>query len=253
MFSWPLIRYITTAALRDRLILSVFVLMAVGASLSIFLGSAAVNEADQFAVVFAAGGLRLAGALGLVLFIVFYLRRSFETRDVDYLLARPISRMSFLFSHSLCFMIIAGIITLFVAMAVFAIAPHIIHEGYALWVFSLWVEYVIVANVALFFAMVLPNAAASALAVFAFYVLSRMIGHLIGIADTRLDIAGADMLNATIDLVSLFVPRLDLMAQTTWLIYGSENFSFLFISVQGVLFSFLALMAALVDLLKREF
>ncbi len=255
MISWPLVKYVLTAARRDRLVLSLFLLMAVGASMAVFLGSAAVTESDQFAVVFAASGLRLAGVAGLVLFIVFYLRRAFDTKDVDFLLSRPISRVSFILSHSIAFMLLAVLVTAGVVGAVCAIAPQVIGEGYVLWTASLLAEYIIIVNVALFFAMVLPNAAAGTLIIFALYFLARIIGQILGIIDAGADMAGFQFLAGIMQVISLIVPRLDLMAQTSWLIYGTGNvdIGFSFILVQGVTYSLLVVLAALVDLVRRQF
>ena len=52
-----------------------------------------------FALSYTAGGLRIIGVLSLVLFISFYIRRAFDTKDVDLNLTRPVSRVSFLLSH----------------------------------------------------------------------------------------------------------------------------------------------------------
>ena len=71
LISFPLVGYVLKAAIRDRLFLSLIVLVLVGVSLSIFLGGAAIVESNRFSLVFAASGLRLAGVMGLVLFIVF--------------------------------------------------------------------------------------------------------------------------------------------------------------------------------------
>ena len=255
MLSWPLIRYVLIAAVRDRLVLSLLLLMIVGASIAIFLGSAAVSESDQFAVVFAAGGLRLTGAVGLILFIVFYLRRSFESRDIDFLLSRPVSRVSFLLSHAAAFTILAAVVALFVSVTVCAIAPHSIGPGYGLWAFSLLAEYIMVVNTALFFAMVLPNAAAGTLAVFALYLLARLIGQILGIIHAGIPQGGSHILAVIMQVISLIVPRFDLMAQTSWLIYGpgSGDVSYPFIVAQGVIFSALVIMGALVDLVRRQF
>lgn len=253
MVSWPLVKYVLTASVRDRLVVSLFVAMAVGVSLSVFLGSAAVLEPGAFAVVFAAGGLRLAGALGLVLFIVFYLRRAFETRDVDFLLSRPLSRAAFLLSHSAAFMLMAFVAALFVTLAVCAITPNSVGAGHALWGFSLLMEYIIVANAALFFAMVLPNATSGALAVLGFYVLARLIWQILGIAGAGFGAGHLSLLTDVMHVISLVVPRLDLMAQTSWLVYGPGDAAVGLIVAQGVLYSALLASAALVDLERRQF
>jgi len=257
MISRPLVRYILTAALRDRLVLSLFLLMAVGTSIAVFLGSAAIIETDYFAVVFAGGGLRVAGAAGLILFIVFYLRRSFDGKDVDFLLARPLSRSCFLLSHAVAFMILA----LFVAVAVFVtvclLPSSTLGPGYGLWGASLLAEYIILANATLFFAMVLPNAAVCSLVIFAFYVLARIIGQILGIIKAGLvNATGFDLLGGIMHAISMVIPRLDLMAQTSWLVYGPDQaaaIGYEFILLQAFLFSALAIAAAFVDLVRRQF
>lgn len=254
LVSGPLVRYVLVAAIRDRLVLTLLLLMAVGASLAIFLGSSAVTEASRFALVFAAGGLRFAGALGLVLFIVFYLRRAFDSRDVDYLLSRPIGRVSFVLSHAAAFTTLATAAALLVSLTVCLLSPHTVGPGFAMWAFSLCMEYVIMANAALFFAMVLPGAASGALAVLALYVLARMMGQILGIVHTGVAGAEHEVLGTVMQVVALIVPRLDLFAQTGWLVYGPDAFpGYGLLLLQGLLWSGLAVAATSVDLVRRQF
>lgn len=253
MLSWQVVKYVLTAAIRDRLILSFFLLMVVGASMAIFLGAAAISETDQFAIVFAAGGLRFAGATGLILFIVFYLRRSFETKDVEFLLTRPVSRLSFLCSHFVAFVLLALILASFVFITLCSIAPQAFGQGHILWFVSLIVEYIIVANVSMFFSMVISSAAGCALSIFAFYVLARVIGQILGILGAGIHMLGFDFLSAVMNVIALIIPRLDLLAQTTWLIYGPDQIGFGFVITQGVIFSALVFSATSVDLVRRQF
>jgi hypothetical protein len=252
--SGPLVRYILMSAIRDRLILSLIVLLMLGASISMFMGSSAMIEADQFSLVFAAGGLRIAALGGLILFIVFHVRRSFDTKDVDFLLSRPISRTSFILSHSLAFSLLAIVIGAAAGIAICIVNPVIIHSGHALWAFSLIVELVIMANAALFFSMVVSSAAGSALAVFGLYVLSRLMGQLLGISSVSDNMFAYPLLQAGMKAVSMVVPRLDLMAQTSWLIYPNlAQISYGFIAIQGVAYVALLIVAALIDLRRRQF
>lgn len=256
--SFPLVGYIFLAAIRDRLILSLLVLIIVGTSLSLFLGSAAVTEADFFALSYTAGGLRLIGVLALVLFICFYIRRAFDTKDIDLVLTRPISRPSFLISHSVAFMAIATLVTASIAFAVILISHHILNSGHILWLFSLWIELLIVVNAALFFAMVLPSSSSAALATFGLYVLSRLIGQVLGTAmgidpeQFALD-TDTDALAVLIQVISIFVPRLDLMGQSSWLIYGAEKSAYIFVFLQGAIYTTLLIIAGIIDLVRREF
>ena len=255
MISWPLIRYVLMAALRDRLVLSLGVLVAVGASLSVFLGSGAFIESSQFALVFTAGGLRFAGTAGLVLFVIFYLRRSFENKDVEFLLSRPISRTSFILSHSIAFSILAVFLASVIGVAVCAVVVQAVGPGHGLWVFSLMMEYIIIVNAALFFAMVLQSAAGGAMAVFGLYVLSRLMGQLLGIASVDGSSSVSVFLNPIMNFISMIVPRIDLMTQTSWLVYpdAGGDVGFAFIAIQGVVYSALLICAALIDLRRRQF
>ncbi len=249
-----LIKYILTAALRDRLLLSFVVLVGLGLSVSVFLGSAALTEKDQFSLVFAAGGLRIAGLLTLILFVVFYLRRSFETRDVEYILSRPISKFQFLLAHSLAFSILATFIAVVVTAAITLLSYQHIQLGHLLWGGSFWVELLVMANVALFFALFLSSAVTATLISFAFYVLSRLIGDILGIIEKPGESGTIAFLEKIMNLVSVFIPRLDLMGQTSWLLYGTGgavNFPFLF--MQGAVFCGLVLAAAYYDLSRRQF
>ena len=252
--SFSLGGYVLTAAVRDRLVLSLILCIAVGAGLSLFLGSAGVIEKTQFSVVYAAGGLRFVGLAGLVLFSVFYLRRAFETRDVEYLLSRPISRCAFLMSHAAAFSLIAVLIACAVVFSVFAINPKGFGAGHLLWAASIAAEYVVMANAALFFAMVVSSGSGAAMATMGLYVLARLMGELLGIAHQPLGIAGEGTMNIVMQAVSLIVPRLDLFGQTAWLIYPPDGtISYGFIALQAALYSALLMAASLVDLSRRQF
>lgn len=249
-----LIRYVLCAAIRDRILIALVTAMLVGVSFAIFMGSSAVVEKGQFAGVFAAGGLRIAGVAGLVLFVVFYVRRSFESKDVEFLLSRPITRTQFLLSYAAAFSLLALITTAVQAACLAMIAPDIFSPGTLLWGASIAVENIIMVNIALFFALMVSSAAPCAMACFGFYILARMMGQILGIVDMGTDAPGAWYLIKIMEVISAVTPRLDLMGQTTWLIYGpdsSATYGFLF--SQAAIFSGLVLAAARIDLSRRKF
>ncbi|HEY8191217.1 MAG TPA: hypothetical protein VIG74_02240 [Alphaproteobacteria bacterium] len=255
MFSRPLVPYVLTAALRDRLVISSLALVAIVASLAVFIGSSAVMEKSAFAVVFAAGALRVTGVAALVLFVVFYMRRAFDTKDVEYLLARPVSRLSFLLSHGAAFSLVAVLMTLIVVIAVGLLLPQGADiSALILWGAGVMVEFVIAVNVALFFSMVLTSAVGGVLASAGLYVLARLMGELLGILATAEPLPGYAFLAGVMKMISLVVPRLDLLAQTSWLIYGAGNdVGYSFIFAQGALYTALLLAASYIDLRRRQF
>lgn len=253
MISLPLIHYVLIAAIRDRMLLAFFLLLAVGCSLSLFLGSAAVIEKDRFSIVFASGGLRIASVMALLLFVVFFVRRSFDGKDIEFLLSRPISRIQFVLSLAVGFSVQAILISLAVGATICGISPHLISNGHVLWITSLVIENIIMVNTAFFFAMYISSAASASMAACAFYLLSRMMGQLLGIVDSNL-IDNFGPLSVVTQTVSVLVPRLDLMAQTSWLLYGFDSkIGFLTIILQGAIFCFLVLSATLLDFVRRQF
>lgn len=250
-----LVRYILSAAIKDRLFIRLLALVVVAVSLSIFLGSAALTEREQFSLVFASGGLRIGGLVTVVLFAVFYVRRSFETRDVEYLLSRPISKFQFLFSHFLSLSILTGLVALLISLALFFMPSGIDIYSLAMWGLSLWVEITIMVNVALFFSLMLPSAVTATLVTLAFYVLARLMGGVLGIiAAGGGDSSVISLLEKVMLVISIFIPRLDLMGQTSWLIYGFDGGQDItFILLQGLIFSGFIFSVALWDLTRKQF
>lgn len=251
-----LIQYVLLGAIRDRLVLSILILMAMGASLSIFLGSSAIIEKDQFTVVFASGGLRVANVVGLILFIVFFIRKSFETKDIEFLLSRPIGRLTLVGSYFTAFTLIAIVLGLLTGALVSAISPNMITNGHILWTLSICAENIIMVSVAFFFSMVLTSAASAAMAVLGFYILCRMMGQILGITGvTQISTdKSSEIMEYIVETISIFLPRLDLMGQTSWLVYGADGtIGAGFILMQSAIFSTLIIGACMFDLSRRQF
>ncbi|MFP4312900.1 MAG: hypothetical protein ACLFR0_01125 [Alphaproteobacteria bacterium] len=252
-----LVQYTLWGAMRDRMVFSMLGIMVLGACLSLFLGSAAVMEQDQFVLVYAGGGLRLAVILGLVLFVVSFIRKSFETKDVEFLLSRPVSRVQLVLAYSFAFSLIAILSALALGLVIYAIAPHLFSEGHILWIASIGIENIIMVNTALFFAMIITSAAGAAIATLGFYLLCRMMGQILGIAASGSIVQSGKMdeiMRIVVETISMFLPRLDLLGQTSWLVYGEAGvISYGFIIMQGLVFTGLIVTACLFDLVRRQF
>lgn len=249
-----LIRYVLTAALRDRLVVGLIVLLGLGVSMAVFMGSAAVTEQSRFVAVYAAGSMRIINALGLVLFVVFFIRRSFEARDVEFMLSRPVGRIRFLLSYAAALSILALCFGAITGLCLYALSPGLNPAGMALWTLGLVAENIIMVNTALFFSMILTSAATAAFAVFGFYVLARMMSQILGIIDSGKSMLQAEILETVMQGISMVMPRLDLMAQTSWLLYGvGDGAGLSFVLAQGAAYTALIVLAALVDLRFRQF
>ncbi len=274
MISRPLTGYVLTAAFRDKLIITLILMILLGGSVSVFLGSASVTEQQAFAVVFGAGGLRFLGVLGIVLFVSFHMRRAFESKEVEFLLSRPISRTTYMVSHAMAFLVLAVLVGAAITVAIGVVGRPELH-GLLLWGLSVMIELAIMASASLFFSMVMSSAAGSALACLGLYVLARMIGTILGIANIGTGSIVVDLLGYVMEVIAIVIPRLDLLAQTSWLVYGaaeldnsvefmrnasafSQNFMqsvgvLGFVLLQGIVFTALLTTASVFDLLRRQF
>ncbi len=254
MLSIDLVGYVLKAAFRDKLLLFTAFLIAFSAGMSAFMASSAIFENGQFLTVYASGSLRILGVFALILFCVFFIRRSFETKDVEFLLSRPISRVTFIVSYACAFSVLAIIVASFCSLGVLITTHVSSYDALLVWSGSLVAEYIIMVNVALFFSLVLSSSTISVMVTFAFYALARMMGEILGILDSGISNSLIEGLQVVMNFISSLTPRLDLFAQTTWLVYGvDENIDVSFIVVQGGLSVLLVLLLALIDLHRREF
>lgn len=252
---WPLFRYILMAAGRDRFFLSLAGVLVVTISLAVFFGTSALIEKEYFAITFIGFGARLFGVTCLILFVVTFIRRSFEGRDIEYLLSRPIGRIRFVLTHAMafsCLALLAAVLLGGVAVALSFSKQNV--DGLLLWWGSIALEFIIMANVAMFFAFVMSSATACMMIVFTFYLLSRLIGEILGILANGTETGIMSLLAKIMEVISIFIPRLDMMGQTKWLIYGfPENIAFGFVAAQAVVFIAVVVAAAAVDMNRRQF
>jgi ABC-type transport system involved in multi-copper enzyme maturation permease subunit len=246
-------KYVVMAALRDKLMIAMTVVLVVGASLAMFLGSAAIVEKSLFTLVFAGAGSRILVVLGMVLFVVFFIRRAFDSKEIEYLLSRPVGRLSIILSFALAFSALCVFLGLGVGACIFAVSPHMFGYSHVLWIVSIIAEMVIMANIALFFSMYISSASSATMATLGVYVLGRLMGQLLGIVDSNM-VDSYGIFAMAMQMVSVITPRLDLLGQSSWLIYGVQGgYNLIFALCQGVFFSALVLLATSLDFVKREF
>lgn len=250
----PLYRYILMAALRDRFLYAIIGIIILISSLSVFFGSSALTEQDQFLRSFAAFGFRLFGVGALMLFIINYIRRSFDGRDIEYLLSRPMGRVQFVLTHAAAFSTLAAICAFLLGGINMLMEIGQLDSSDLLWWVSLAVEFIIMANVAMFFAFVMRSSTACMVVVFAFYMLARLMGEILGILQKGAVSGVMSLLAKVMEAISFFIPRLDLMAQSKWLIYGIQpEISLAFVLGQGVIFCAMVVCAAVFDMRRRQF
>lgn len=248
----PTIRFVLITALRDRLFASLFLLLGLVLSLSVYLGGAAVTESAETSLVYAAGSARVLLALGLAVFVAFHTERMHETRDVEAVLARPITRGAFVFSYWLATSIIA-ILALAPLIAVIFFFNRSM-AGAAAWSLTVLLESFVVVAFAIFAGLSFARAIPTIFATVGFYLLARLLGFFLGIAEGTARTGINRIANPLMEYLGYLLPRLDLVGQTRWLVYGPDGTSQLpLIAAQCVIYTAVLLTAAMFDLRRKDF
>ncbi|MGE0284275.1 MAG: hypothetical protein AB7E79_03755 [Rhodospirillaceae bacterium] len=246
------IRLVLLTALRDRLFTGLIVLLALSAALAVFLGGTALTEQIETAVVFAAGAGRIVLVLGLTIFAALHIQSLFETREVEAILARALSRSNFVVAYWIGIACVAAALA-----AVFGAGIAMLTSsklGALWWTGTLIAECIIVMAVAIFAGLMLERATPTVLFTMGFYALARLLGFFVGIREAASDLSAISrIVKWGLDAILLFVPRLDLFAQTQWLVYGARQMELSYVAAQVALFLALILAAASFDLSRKQF
>ncbi|MEQ8966049.1 MAG: hypothetical protein RID91_09510 [Azospirillaceae bacterium] len=244
------IRTVLILALGDRLIGAMLAAIAAVALLAGFLGDRSVAEQGATGLAFAGFGLRLTVIAGLVLHVVFQIRREIDSRELLLALSRPVSRAGLVVAWWAGFAVIGAGLATAAGLAVAATGPAD-PAGLALWTGSLALEAALMAAFALFFALGLNGTVAAAIGCLGFYVLGRMVGVIEAIRRSPLRAPDTELdrgLDRGFDLLGLLVPRLDLFGQGAWLVHGPPEPGLVaLIATQGAVFTALLVVAAVID------
>lgn len=250
------IRYVLLTAVRDRLFLGLLAGVLVAAYVSSVLGSTAMLEPEQMTLAFTAASSRVILMIGIIVFIAFHMRNAFDSKEIDVLLSRPISRTTLVLSYWVGFSVVAALLVL-PTVALIGLIGALNQTGFLLWSVSLLLESWLVVSVALFASLTIRSGVGTVLASLATYTLSRMMGFFLattsvgGIFREHSINIGAKWL---MEGVALFVPRLDFFAKSSWLIYGARSYEDLTLFlVQSGVFIPLLLIASVIDFKRKQF
>lgn len=248
----PIIRFVLITALRDSLFGSLYLLLGLAVAVAAFLASGAIAEKAEMSVVYMGGAMRAVLIVGIVVFVAFHVERMFDSREIEAVLARTLSRTQFVFAYW------AGlaVMTLLLVLPVTAVAAFfgLSASGAAFWSISLACELYVMLAATMFAALTFERAVPTVLATMAFYALSRLMSFLTGIVAFGTQSGINRVLNPYIDALSYALPRLDLFAQTRWLIYGVESNSVIaVVAAQTLVYIPLLLLAAAYDLNRKHF
>lgn len=248
------IRYILITALRDWLFVGLLAAILIATGIAGVLGSTAFLEQKSMTLAFAAGASRIILMVGLIVFTCFHIRAAFDTKEIDVILSRPISRANLVIAYWLGFALVALLLTLPVIALLGIIGVESV-SGFAGWSLSLLLETLLVVALALFASLTMKSAVASVVGCMGFYVLSRMMAFFVFTSNSGM-VAGAKfaVLKWALIAISTIVPRLDFFAKSTWLVYGFDSpRDWEVFVLQAAIFLPILLLASIADFKRKQF
>ncbi|MDA7705044.1 hypothetical protein N8772_01005 [Rickettsiales bacterium] len=252
---FPILKYVLMTAIRDWLYVGVIISLLVAFGISILIGNSAFSENNQFSIIYIAGSGRILFAIGIILFICFNIRKSFDNKEVEFFLSKSISRNKYILSYILGFFIVS-ILALLPLILLIAILPEVNYLGLFYWSISLILESLIFISFAILSSFIFKSAVFSVLASFGFYIISRMMGFFVMTISISSEINNLDSLGKFIaKLISVIIPRLDLFAKSDWLIYGANiaMADILTIIIQSAIYVPLMIFMCFFDFNRKQF
>jgi len=250
-----IIKYILLTGLRDKLYLGILITLIATFSLSIFLGSTVLLEAEQATLAYIAGTSRVVIIVGMILFVCLNINRAFANKEVEFILSKAISREKFILSYLIGFLLTTAMILLPLIMAIFIISK-VDKIGILIWSLSLFSEMWIVISFAILTSLILQNSFSSILSTLSFYLISRLMGIFVLAINLPQDFVQVknNLLPSILKIISLVFPRLDLFTQSDWLSYGVSDFSRIkIIALQSIIYISLMISMAFFDFRRKEF
>lgn len=251
----PIIKYILLTGLRDKLYLGIFITLLSSFALSIFLGSTVLIEAQQTTLAYIAGTSRVTIIFGMILFVCLSINRAFTNKEVEFILAKNISREQFILSYLIGFLLTTALILTPLIIAIFVLAA-VNKIGILIWSLSLFFEIWIVISFAILTSLIMRNSFSSILSTLAFYLISRLMGIFVLAINLPQDLMQIknNLLPSILKIISLVFPRLDLFTQSQWLAYGVTDFSRIkIIALQSLIYIAMMLFMAFFDFRRKDF
>jgi ABC-type transport system involved in multi-copper enzyme maturation permease subunit len=250
------VKYILLTAMRDKLFVGLLFGIAAASYICSVLGSTAMLEPEAMTLSFSAATSRVIIMVGIIVFIGFHVRNAFDSKEIDVLLSRPISRATLVLSYWLGFAVVALILAV-PAVAIIAYLGIINKTGFMVWACSLVLESWLVVAIALFASFTLKSGVSSVLASLAMYTISRMIGFFLATLKSGM-IFHSEILHMsakwTITGISTIIPRLDFFAKSSWLIYGPKSYEDALLCLyQAAIFIPLLVAASVIDFKRKQF
>lgn len=253
--------YIFKIAVRNKVFISIYLLLLVGAFISIFLGKTMIVEQSEFSIIFFANFARILINFGLIAFITVNICNLYNNKEIELILSKNVSKTQFVFSYYFAIILLAFmlVIPLFLILEVLQVAFGVPIQlgGLAIWSISLFSEMVIISTFTFFISLFIRSNISTILISASFYVLCRLYGFFLHSINNPESITNADALTLimgkVLKVIGIFFPRLDLLNQSEWLVHsGAVVEQYPIVVLNCFLSSFFILLLTIYEFNRRE-
>jgi ABC-type transport system involved in multi-copper enzyme maturation permease subunit len=258
-----IIKYVILTARRDQLFFGLLCLLLLILCVSSVISSTSIVEESQTLTTIISGSCSYTIIFGMIVFCCFHIKRSYENKEIDLFLSKPISRFALILSYLLGLISVSLIIIIPFALFIITLQYMGIFYGstidYLLWSISLFLELSIVITFAVFASFIMKSAINSVFATAGFYMFSKMLGMMLLIINNPIATGVRDTVPAIakfiLTVLTYIFPRLDLFTKTQWLTYGFEsaNYSFANLIMIAIIYNTILFLMALYDFYRQEF
>ena len=151
-----IIFYILLNAVRNKLYIGLILFLLIAISLSIFLGSTAFIEEQQFTNAYIAGLSRIIIESGMMIFVCINIGKAFENKEIEFIISKSISREKFILSSIAGFML-ASILIIIPLILLILIICQVNYLGLLIWSTTLITETTIAISFALLSSLILKK------------------------------------------------------------------------------------------------
>jgi ABC-type transport system involved in multi-copper enzyme maturation permease subunit len=221
-------------------------------ALAAFVSQVALTERAALQTALVAAVLRACAVFLIAAQVTSSTLREIHDKGLELMLSLPLSRAAHYLGRLAGFVVCGAGVAVVFTLPLLLWAPPL-HA--AVWGASLACEAALVAAAALFFAMTLANLVAAIAATAGLYLLARAMPAIQAIAAAPLaeESWAGWLARHTVVVIALFLPRLDAVTRTEWLLYDVPSMLGYGAALVGlVVYTLLLVAAGLVDFYRRS-
>ena len=241
-------------ALRCRLLLLMFMIVAGLFGLAEFLGELSITETRQAQAAVTASLLRVFSISVTCLFVISSVLRELDNKGLELVLSLPVPRHAYLFGKLTGFAGFSLCVAVLAALPLFLYAPAV---AVGCWMLSLFCEQLLLAAFSLLCLLAFANISLAFTSAMAFYLLSRSTEALRLLSASPVLVSDANsntqvLMNFLVNALALLLPDLHAFTRSEWLVYGVDADAVGTVLIQTLVYLLVLLSAGLFDLYRKN-